>query len=99
VSGDTAQQEIAGSRLRLERELATRVESLAYPYGRRGNMTEANRALVKAAGFRCCCAAYGGVNRRGTDPFHIQRVPISPWYASPSHLGLEVALGRSYLSE
>jgi peptidoglycan/xylan/chitin deacetylase (PgdA/CDA1 family) len=99
VSGETAQQEIIGSRERLERELSATVESLAYPYGRRGNMTEANRTLVKAAGFRCCCSAYGGVNRRGTDPFCIERVPISPWYASPSQLGLEVALGRSYLSE
>jgi len=99
VSGAEAQQEIAGSRSRLESELSTTIASLAYPYGRRGNITEANRQIAKAAGFRCCCSAYGGVNRRGTDPFHLQRVPISPWYASTSHLGLDVALGRSFLSE
>ena len=41
------------------RQLAAPVELFAYPYGGRNNLTEANRELVKAAGFRCCCSATG----------------------------------------
>ena len=99
VTGALANEEIAGSRCKLEDQLDAPVDAFAYPYGLRGNVTEANRALVKAAGFRCCCSAYGGTNPRGTDPFRVHRVPISPWFRSPSDLGLDVALGRSFLSE
>lgn len=99
VSDSVAQAEILGSRLELETELAAPVESFAYPYGRRSHLTEAKRALVRAAGFRCCCSSFGGINSIGTDPFHVQRIPISPWYASPHEFGLEVALGRSVLAE
>jgi peptidoglycan/xylan/chitin deacetylase (PgdA/CDA1 family) len=99
VTGALAREEIAGSRAKLEAELQAPIETFAYPYGRRGNITDANRALVKAAGFRCCCSSYGGVNPRGMDPFRLHRVPISPSFASPSQLGLDVALGRSYVSE
>jgi peptidoglycan/xylan/chitin deacetylase (PgdA/CDA1 family) len=95
VSDIVAREEIFGSRLELETQLAASVESFAYPYGRRSNLTDANRALVRAAGFRCCCSGFGGLNFPGTDPFHLQRVPISPWFASPHQFGFEVALRRT----
>jgi peptidoglycan/xylan/chitin deacetylase (PgdA/CDA1 family) len=93
-----AREEILGARLDLERELGAPVELFAYPYGGRNHLAEANRDLVKAAGFRCCCSCFGGINASGTDPFHLGRVPISPWYRSPRELGLELALGRSVLA-
>jgi peptidoglycan/xylan/chitin deacetylase (PgdA/CDA1 family) len=95
--GDTsckeACDEILGSRLDLEEKLSARVELFAYPYGGKQNITVANRELIKAAGFRCCCSGYGGVNSNGTDPFDIKRIGISPWFESPHHLGCEIALG------
>jgi peptidoglycan/xylan/chitin deacetylase (PgdA/CDA1 family) len=94
---DTAWEEIVESRLDLEQQLAGRVESFAYPYGGRDNLTAENRELVKAAGFRCCCSAFGGTNGPETDPFHLQRIPISPAHASPHHFGFDVAVGRSFL--
>ena len=78
-----------------ERQLGAPVELFAYPYGGRNNLTEANRELVKPAGFRCCCSATGELTTLATDPFRLARVPISPWYASTHHFGLEVALRRS----
>lgn len=98
VSQAEAREEILGARLELERQLAASVESFAYPYGGRNHLTDANRELVKAAGFRCCCSGFGGINVTGTDPFSLRRVPISPWYASPHQFGFDVALGRSVLS-
>jgi len=99
VEAVEAREEILGARLTLERQLAARVDLFAYPYGGRNNITTSNRALVKAARFRCCCSNFGGVNGPHTDPFDLMRVPISPWYASPHQFGFDVALGRSVLNE
>jgi peptidoglycan/xylan/chitin deacetylase (PgdA/CDA1 family) len=99
VEAGEARQEILGARLTLERRLGGRVDLFAYPYGGRKNITNANRAEVKAAGFRCCCSNFGGVNLAHSDRFDLQRIPISPWYASPHQFGFDVALGRSVLAE
>ena len=98
VSDVEALKEVLGSRLALEQQIAAPVESFAYPYGRRENLTDTNRAAVKAAGFRCCCSGFGGINVTGTDPFRLRRVPISPWHVSSQLFGFEVAFGRSVLS-
>lgn len=98
VNNGDAQEEILGSRKELERQLNAAVDLFAYPYGRRSNIMESNRELVKQSGFRCCCSCFGGLNATGADPFHLARVPISPRYASPHQFGLEVALRRSLIT-
>jgi peptidoglycan/xylan/chitin deacetylase (PgdA/CDA1 family) len=98
VDAGEAREEIFGARLALEKQLAARADLFAYPFGGRNNITNSNRALVKAAGFRCCCSNFGGVNLPGSDPFDLLRIPISPWYASPHQFGFDVALGRSVLA-
>ena len=90
VSGADAQDEILGGRLELERQLGEPVDLFAYPYGGRDNFAEANRDLVRAAGFRCCCSCYGGVTYADADPFCLPRVPVSPWYGSPHQFGFEL---------
>jgi peptidoglycan/xylan/chitin deacetylase (PgdA/CDA1 family) len=97
VAGVEAGEEIAGGRRELERQLDAQVASFAYPYGGRHHLTEVNRALVRAAGFRCCCSGFGGVNAQHADPFRLRRVPISNWYASPHQLGFDLALRRTLL--
>jgi len=86
--------EILGSRLELEEKLSTPIDLFAYPYGGENNISEKNREAIKAAGFRCCCSCFGGVNSMGTDPYHVRRIPISSWYTSAYHLGCDLALGR-----
>jgi peptidoglycan/xylan/chitin deacetylase (PgdA/CDA1 family) len=98
VTGSEAAEEIFGARRDLEAELGAPADLFAYPYGGRHQMSEPNRELVKAAGFRCCCASIGGVNEDGASPFDLQRVPISPWHRSPEQFGFEVALRRSGLT-
>lgn len=95
VSGEIAQQEISGARQDIEWALGAPVDLFAYPYGGRDHLSDANRALVKAAGFRCCCSNFGGTITRRTDPFHVPRVPISTWHQYPYTFGFDVALGRS----
>ena len=95
VDESQAREEIVGARRELERQLTALVQLFAYPYGRRDNLTDSNREIVRDAGFRCCCSCFGGVIAKGTDPFYLPRVPISARLPSPHEFGLEVALGRS----
>jgi len=97
VDGDEAEAEIRGSRVDLERNLRAPVDLFAYPYGGRGNLSEANRALVKRAGFRCCCSCFGGEVTAETDPLRLARVPINTSNSSPHGFGFEVAFGRTLL--
>jgi peptidoglycan/xylan/chitin deacetylase (PgdA/CDA1 family) len=97
VSPAEARAEVLGARLEIEKQIGSRVESFAYPYGGQTHVTAANREVVKSAGFRCCCSSFGGTNPAGTDPFLLRRVPVSPWHTSPHQFGFEVALGRSVL--
>lgn len=95
LGGDAAEAEIAGARAHLERNLRAPVNLFAYPYGTRANMSEENRAVVRRAGFRCCCSCFGGVVTADTDPFRLVRVPINTSYPSPHGFGFEVALRRT----
>jgi peptidoglycan/xylan/chitin deacetylase (PgdA/CDA1 family) len=98
VGASEAAEEILGARNELETQVGGPVDLFAYPYGLRRNLAEAHRDLVKDAGFRCCCSCFGGITTSGTDPFHIRRVPMSPWYASPHQFGFELTLGMSHFS-
>ena len=94
LSGEEAWQEIQGSRVDLEEKLGVPITLFAYPYGREHQMTEENRQLIRAAGFRCCCSCFGGINSRGVDPFLLRRVPVSSWHGSPYALGFDLAVRR-----
>jgi peptidoglycan/xylan/chitin deacetylase (PgdA/CDA1 family) len=93
-----ARGEILGARRELESQQIAPIELFAYPYGRRNNLTDPNRDLVRAAGFRCCCSCVGGITAPGTDPFHLARVAVSPHHVSPHQFGFEVAVRRTVLS-
>lgn len=86
VSGDAAREEILGSRSILEDRLGETVDLFAFPYGYDTHMSDANRALVKEGGYRCCCS-YGPPLTKNTDPFRLGRIPVSDWFASPAHFG------------
>jgi peptidoglycan/xylan/chitin deacetylase (PgdA/CDA1 family) len=90
IGGASAHDEILGGRLELEEQLGEPVDLFAYPYGGRHNLADANRDLVRAAGFRCCCSCYGGVTHADADPFSLPRIAVSPWYGSPHQFGFEL---------
>jgi len=95
VNRTTAEAEIRGSRERLEQELGMKADLFAYPYGRKRQISEENRQLVRDLGLRCCVSAYGGVVTPGTDPFRVLRQPVvTTWSKSPYQFGFEMALAR-----
>jgi peptidoglycan/xylan/chitin deacetylase (PgdA/CDA1 family) len=87
-----AAREITGSRERLEQELGEPVRLFSYPFGGRDNMTSENRAEVRKAGFVCCVSAFGGVVSQQSDPFYLERIPVSTWHISPYQFVFEVML-------
>jgi len=65
-----AQEEISGSRKRLEDVFARRIEHFCYPYG---DWNECVRDLVIAAGYKTACTTDTGVNPAGGSLFTLKR--------------------------
>ncbi len=95
MSGDKAWEEIHGSRVELEEKLSAPVDLFAYPYGGEDQVTQENRELVKAAGFRCCCSCFGGIIDKRPDPFFLRRMAVSSLHISPYHLGFDIVARRT----
>ena len=66
----------------------------AYPFGGRDNISPASLRLVREAGFECCLSACGGVNPPAADPFHLNRINVNEWFATPHQLGFQLVTGR-----
>jgi len=70
---EKAHEEIAGSRLDLQRLLGTEVLDFAYPNGRFRDFDETTHRLVQEAGFRCALTTEPGTVGAGDDPFALRR--------------------------
>jgi peptidoglycan/xylan/chitin deacetylase (PgdA/CDA1 family) len=92
------QREVLDSKTRLEAELKEPVTLFSYPYGRKDQITDDARQTVRSLNLRCCPSAYGGAVSGNTDPYYLQRQPISPWYLSPWHFGFEILLQKAHPS-
>jgi peptidoglycan/xylan/chitin deacetylase (PgdA/CDA1 family) len=71
-------EEIVGGRQDLEQAIGCPVRYFAFPYGLHANLNAAGFQLAKSAGFLGVCSAYGGYNKPGDDPFHLQRIHADP---------------------
>jgi peptidoglycan/xylan/chitin deacetylase (PgdA/CDA1 family) len=94
VHGDEARREILDGRAALEQGIGGPVRLFSYPFGRREQISEANREFVRESGFSCCASAYGGTVASGSDPFRLRRFPVSNWHLSVGQYGFEAALSR-----
>ncbi|MEE2887479.1 MAG: polysaccharide deacetylase family protein [Planctomycetota bacterium] len=71
--------ELKESKDRLEEELGTTVDALAFPYGDNGINPDVTDAALAAAGYRAAFLYKGGVFDLPTrTPFRITRVPMGP---------------------
>jgi peptidoglycan/xylan/chitin deacetylase (PgdA/CDA1 family) len=94
ASADAVRQDLSVSITRLKAELVQSTPLFAYPFGGRNNISDATRAVVKELGFSCCTSCHGGTNASAADPFHLNRVPIAEWFATPHQFGYELLAGR-----
>jgi peptidoglycan/xylan/chitin deacetylase (PgdA/CDA1 family) len=86
--------ELRESKSEIERQLGRPVSLFAYPFGARENINEASLSIVREEGFDCCVSCCGGVNSRATDPYNLNRLPISEWFATPYQMATEIVLDK-----
>ncbi|MBW4052280.1 MAG: polysaccharide deacetylase family protein [Proteobacteria bacterium] len=94
ADADVIRAELAICREKLTRELGVTPTLFAYPFGGRSNISPASLELVRKAGFECCLSACGGVNPPVADPFHLNRINVNEWFATPHQLGFELVMRR-----
>ena len=90
----TVRTDLENSRTKLRQQLGVPARLFAYPYGGQQDISEASREIIKGIGFECCLSCFGGVNRCDTDPYHLRRITVGEWFATPHQFALEFVLGR-----
>ena len=78
-TAETLQQEIEGSRLRMEQELGTPVRHFCYPNGQPEDISLEVLAATRAAGFITAVTTSCGINDPRTDPLRLLRFGMEPW--------------------
>lgn len=92
---DSIRSDLTQCRDKLQKELQMAAGLFAYPFGGRNNIRPAALELVRDAGFQCCLSSCGGVNAPTPDPFHLNRINVGDWFATPHQLGLEILVHRA----
>ncbi|MBV8828526.1 MAG: polysaccharide deacetylase family protein [Acidobacteriaceae bacterium] len=72
-----AEHEVFYSRKQLETVMGRPVTLFSFPFGRKENIREDVRQLVRDAGFEALFSAYGGFVRESTDVFDVPRMGVS----------------------
>ena len=70
---ETLADEVVAATRDLEAAVGQRIRYFAFPFGMHANLQPAAFGLAREAGLEAVCSAYGGYNRPGDDPFHLQR--------------------------
>jgi peptidoglycan/xylan/chitin deacetylase (PgdA/CDA1 family) len=77
LSADEQKREMSSCRERLQESLGIESETLAYPYGRTGTVSELTRQLARDTGYRAAFSLERGVNLPGkTHPFDVKRICV-----------------------
>ena len=77
ISDDLALQELQGSLDDIRAHLGQEQVFIAFPYGRKHNITDARVDMIKSMGYGACFSAYGGLNGLDMDPFNIRRIGVN----------------------
>lgn len=86
---EQAQQEILGSKARLEEILGERIGLFAYPNGKPAeDYSPDNVALVRSLDFDAAVSTAWGTTRQGDDIFQIRR--FSPWDTTKTRFGFRL---------
>ncbi len=79
LPADRQQQEIVGSKQRLEALTGNSITSFAYPYGKKNHYTSQTVSTVQANGFACACSNFGGLVTRASNRFTLPRFQPMDW--------------------
>jgi peptidoglycan/xylan/chitin deacetylase (PgdA/CDA1 family) len=70
---DKAEQEIKGSKYRIESVIGKPVDKFAYPYGK---FNDKVKEIVKESGFKTACTTIGGFVSTNSDQYELNRINI-----------------------
>ena len=73
------QQEIGGSKSRLESLTGKPITSFAYPYGKKNHYSRHTVNTVRANGFHSACSNFGGLVTRTSNRFQLPRFQPMDW--------------------
>jgi peptidoglycan/xylan/chitin deacetylase (PgdA/CDA1 family) len=73
------QQEIGGSKSRLEALTGKTITSFAYPYGKKNHYNRHSVNTVRTNGFACACSNFGGLVTRSSNRFQLPRFQPMDW--------------------
>jgi peptidoglycan/xylan/chitin deacetylase (PgdA/CDA1 family) len=76
---DQQEQEIGGSKRRLEAMTGKNVTSFAYPYGKKHHYNRQTVEAVRANGFAFACSNFGGLVTRSSNRFALPRFQPMDW--------------------
>jgi peptidoglycan/xylan/chitin deacetylase (PgdA/CDA1 family) len=79
----TLQEEVSGSKLRIEHELQQPVLHFCYPNGTLADFNDETLALVRRSGFRTAVTTERGMNMLNADPFLLRRIGVEPYGDTP----------------
>jgi peptidoglycan/xylan/chitin deacetylase (PgdA/CDA1 family) len=79
LAPEQQQQEIAGSKSRLEALTGRSITTFAYPYGKKNHYNRQTVATVRANGFACACSNFGGLVTRSSNRFQLPRFQPMDW--------------------
>jgi peptidoglycan/xylan/chitin deacetylase (PgdA/CDA1 family) len=79
LSAEQQQEEIAGSKRRLESLTGKTITSFAYPYGKKNHYTSQTVSTVQANGFACACSNFGGLVTSISNRFALPRFQPMDW--------------------
>ncbi|MDG1873413.1 MAG: polysaccharide deacetylase family protein [Mariniblastus sp.] len=74
----TLVDEVLTASQEMEDLIGRKLRYFAFPFGQHDNLNPRVFSLLREAGFLGVCSAYGGWNKIGGDPFHIQRIHGDP---------------------
>ena len=78
ISLEKAKSDVVNSKRRIENEINKRVQTFAYPFGRKNCIRADVIPIIREAGFDCCCAGYGGKITSKSDLYNLYRIPAYP---------------------
>ena len=77
LSNEQIRREIAEGREELEYQLKDKVDTFAYPYGKRHHLDRRAAEITRDLGFKAACTAVFGANNSQTDSMLIRRVSLN----------------------
>ncbi|MEM7783718.1 MAG: polysaccharide deacetylase family protein [Planctomycetota bacterium] len=70
--------ELVHSSNEVSKRIGRKIQHFAFPFGQLSNLNRDAFRILKEAGFKSVCSAYGGWNAIGQESFHLQRLHGDP---------------------